>query len=123
MRLRSAVLGVVTVALLGVGVQLTAEDRLRIEVSPRFSAAPGAVKVRATVARDDDNRALLVVADGSNYYRSSSVHLDGAKAAAITELTLKNLPAGRYEVRVVLTDAAGRETVERTAEVVVTGSY
>jgi hypothetical protein len=122
MRLRCAVLGVLTAVILGVGVG-HAEDRLRIDVSPRFSAAPAAVRVRATVARDGENRTLLVVADGSNYYRSSSIHLDGANAASITELTLKNLPAGRYDVRVVLTDSAGNETVERSAEVVVTGSY
>ena len=77
-----------------------AEERLRIDVYPRFTAAPAAVRVRATVAPDEKNRSLEVVADGGNYYRSSLIHLDGADAATVTEMMLKNLPAGRYAVTV-----------------------
>ena len=74
------------------------------------------------VAPDEKNRSLVVVADGGNYYRSSLIHLDGADAATVNEMMLKNMPAGRYAVTVVLTDTDGRET-SKSSEVVVTGVY
>ena len=99
-----------------------AQDRLSIDVYPRFTAAPAAVRVRATVPPNDHNRSLQFVADAGGYYRSSLVALDGAHAAPITELMLKNLPAGQYFVTVILTDTEGHETA-RTKEVVVTGTF
>jgi hypothetical protein len=116
-------LAVAVVAALGVTRGDAAEDPLRIDVYPRFSAAPAAVRVRATVPPDDKNRSLQFVADAvGGYYRSSLVTLNGSRAAAVNEMTLKNLPAGTYAVTVILADADGRE-VTRSREVVVTGSF
>ena len=122
MRNRRGILCFAVVAALGAAAGDAAEDRLRINVTPHFSAAPAVIRVRAVVPPDDENRSLLFVADGGRYYRSSLIALDGARAAAVTELTLKNLPAGEYDVTVILTDADGRETT-RSSEVVVSGAF
>ena len=110
MKLRLAVLVALTLGTLGAARSGAADNRLRIDVSPRFSNAPGAFRVRAIVAPEEENRSLEVVADSSNFYRSSTIPLDGAQAATVTELFLRNLPSGTYQVTVTLTDADGRRT-------------
>jgi hypothetical protein len=119
MKASSIVLCVATMIVLGVASGDATESRLRIEVTPRISAAPAVVRVRAIVTPDAENRALQIVADSGAFYRSSMVPLDGANAAAITETTLKNLPGGEYEVMVILISADGRRTVDKR-EVMVT---
>jgi hypothetical protein len=95
-----------------------ADTRLRIDVSPRISSAPAVVRIRAVVAPNETNRALHIVADSGSFYRSSMVPLDGANAALVTEMTLKNLPGGQYDVTVVLVDANGHRTSDRRDVVV-----
>ena len=113
MRLPNPVLWFAILSTLSVAPGNASEERLRIEVSPKMSIAPAVVRVRAIVPPDAANRALQIFADSGVYYRSSMVHLDGANAAAITEMTFKNLPGGDYEVTVVLVDADGRRTTDR----------
>ncbi len=122
MRSRYILLVVAAMAAVGATAGHAAEDRLRIEVFPRFTAAPAAVRVRATVVRDEKNRSLEVVADGGSYYRSSLIPLDGADAAMVNEMMFTNLPAGRYSVTVVLTDTTGN-AARRSSDVVVTGNF
>ena len=112
MNIRLAALTIATVALVGVAQGDAKEARLRLDVSPRITHAPGAFRIRATVPRQASNRTLHVIADSGEYYRSSLIPLDGENAAMITELFLENLPRGAYQVSVVLTDAEGKETVE-----------
>jgi hypothetical protein len=113
MRLRNLVLCFVILTAVSVASGGATEDRLRIDVFPRMSVAPAVVRIRAIVTPDAANRALQIVAESGAYYRSSMVPLDGANAAAITEMTLKNLPGGDYDVTVVLVDADGRRTFDR----------
>ena len=113
MRLGNIVLGIALMAVLGVAAGDAAESRLRIEVSPRVSSAPAVVRIRAIVTPDAANRALEIVVDSGDYYRSSIVYLDGANAATVTETTLKNVPGGDYEVSVALVEAGGRRTVDK----------
>ena len=124
MRRRQTVRALAFAALAALGATTgdAAEDRLQIDVYPRITAAPAAVRVRAMVTPDKKNRSLEVVADGGNYYRSSLIHLDGADAATVTEMMLRNLPAGRYAVTVLLTDTDG-SAARRSSEVVVTGIF
>ena len=110
MTIRLAALVALTVGTIGAATGGATEKRLRIDVTPRFSMAPGAFRVRAVVTPEPKNRSLEVVADSSNYYRSSTIALNGANAAAITELFLENLPGGTYQVTVTLTDADGLRT-------------
>ena len=113
MRLHNPVLWFAILSALSVAPGDASDERLRIEVSPRMSIAPAMVRVRAIVPPDAANRALQIVADSGVYYRSSMVPLDGANAAAITEMTFKNLPGGDYDVTVVLVDADGRRAADR----------
>lgn len=113
MRLGNMILGIALMAVLGVAAGDAAESRLRIEVSPRVSSAPAVVRIRAIVTPDAANRALEIVVDSGDYYRSSVVYLDGANAATVTETTLKNVPGGDYEVIVALVEAGGRRTVDK----------
>ena len=113
MRLGNIILGIALMAVLGVAAGDAAESRLRIEVSPRVSSAPAVVRIRAIVTPDAANRALEIVVDSGDYYRSSIVYLDGANAATVTETTLKNVPGGDYEVSVALVEAGGRRTVDK----------
>jgi hypothetical protein len=113
MRLRITILLCMTLTAMSAGVGDAEESRLRIDVFPRVSAAPAAVRIRAIVIPDVENRALQIVVESGSYYRSSLVPLDGANAAAITEMTLKNLPGGEYDVVVVLVGAQGRRTSDR----------
>jgi hypothetical protein len=113
MRLRNTILLCVTLTAMSVGVGDARENRLRLDVFPRVSAAPAAVRIRVIVTPDATNRALQIVAESGSYYRSSMVPLDGANAASITEMTLKNLPGGEYDVVVVLVGIDGRRTSDR----------
>ncbi len=113
MRLRNTVLWFAILTGVSVASGHATEDRLRIDVSPRMSVAPAVIRIRAIVTPDATNRALQIVAESGSYYRSSMVPLDGANAAAITEMTLKNLPGGDYDVMVVLVDADGRRVTDR----------
>lgn len=121
MRLRNVTLFIATITLLSVASGDATENRLRIEVSPRVSAAPAAVRIRAYVTPDSTNRALQVVADSGSFYRSSLVPLDGANAALITETIFRDLPGGEYEVSVALVATNGGRTVDKR-EVKVTSS-
>ena len=113
MRLRNTVLWFAMLTALSVASSGATEGRLRIEVSPRLSTAPSVVRIRAIVTPDAATRALQIVAESGSYYRSSMVPLDGANAAAVTEMTLKNLPGGDYDVVVVLVDVDGRRVFDR----------
>ena len=121
MRLRNIALCAATITLLSVASGDATENRLRIDVSPRVSTAPAAVRVRAFVAPDAANRALEVIADSDSFYRSSLVPLDGANAALITETVFRDLPGGEYQVSVALVDANGGNTMDRR-EITVTAS-
>ena len=113
MRLGNNILCFALMAVLGVASGDAAESRLRIEVSPRISSAPAVVRIRAIVTPDAANRALEIVVDSGDYYRSSIVYLDGANAATVTETTLKNVPGGDYEVIVALVEADGKRMVDK----------
>ena len=113
MRVRHTVLWFAILATLSIASADASNDRLRIEVSPMMSMAPAMIRVRAIVTPDAANRALQIVAESGAYYRSSMVPLDGVNAAAITEMTFKNLPGGDYDVMVVLVEADGRRTADR----------
>jgi hypothetical protein len=119
MRLRQSAFCFAIATMIGAASGDAADTRLRIDVSPRISSAPAVVRIRAIVTPDETNRALHIVADSGSFYRSSMVPLDGANAALVTEMTLKNLPGGRYDVTVVLVDTNGRRTSDRR-DVVVT---
>jgi hypothetical protein len=84
-------------------------DRIRIRVSPETAFAPATLVVQAMIESDGDNRSLEVVAESSDFYRSSEIPLDGNRAPRLTVFELRSLPSGQYEVRAVL-KGAGNQT-------------
>jgi hypothetical protein len=97
----------VAIAWLLLARQVDASDALTISVSPRVSREPARITVRVSIEPNPDNRGLEVVAESSTYFRSSYLQLDGDRAARTSVFQYRDLPAGNYEVRVVLLDADG----------------
>jgi hypothetical protein len=96
-----------------------AEAQLKVKVYPRFLNAGGDARVLVRVEPDDNNRILHVVLDGSYYYASTDVQLDGATAARTHELWWRTLPAGEYMVWVTVERASGHELMDHMSMTVV----
>lgn len=91
-----------------------AGDKLTIKVSPALSFAPTNLIVRAYVTKDADNRAIEVVAESPDFYRSSEEELEGDKAPHTNVFEFKSLPSGTYEVTAVLIGTHGRRAEVRS---------
>ena len=90
-------------------VSLGANERLSMRVSPSVSFAPANLVVQATVQADNTNRAIEIIAESAEFYRSSEIPLEGEHAPRTTRLEFKGLPGGVYEVRAVLKGTGGHE--------------
>ena len=97
-------------------------ERLTMAVSPVQSFAPTTLTVRVHVKPDAENRALEIVAESGNYYRSSRIQLDGNEAPRTIVVELRSLPGGDYEVRGALVDGSGRARGLVRKQVIVIGS-
>ena len=95
-----------------------ATEKLTLRVTPNVSSAPSTVIVKATVAKNADNRWLHIEADSGEFFRSSEIQLDGERAPVVTEFRLPNLPGGEYIVKAVLRDSMGEETIVRRTAIV-----
>jgi hypothetical protein len=108
--------------LLSSAVSINATEPLTMAVSPAQSFAPTNLTIRVRVEPDAGNRGLEVVAESSDYYRSSRIQLDGAEAPRTISMEIRNLPGGDYDVRGALIDSAGRERAAVRKQVIVLGS-
>jgi hypothetical protein len=86
-----------------------AKEALAIRVSPAVSFAPASLVIRTTIEPDPYNRAVEIVADSEQFYRSSLVQLDGERAARTRNLEFRSLPPGEYEVKATLIGLDGHE--------------
>jgi hypothetical protein len=98
---------------------LSAGTSLAVE-APTVMLAPGHLLVQTAVEPDPANRAIQVIAESSDSYRSSEVELDGVAAPRTSTFEFKDLPSGTYEIRAMLLDATGqqRAVVVRKLEVI-----
>jgi len=97
-------------------------ERMTIRVSPAVSFAPANLVVRATIAADPDNRAVEIVAESAEFYRSSEVELDGDRAPRTSVIEFRSLPPGTYEVKATLRGATGQlASVRQQVNVIATG--
>ena len=87
---------------------LGAGERMTIKVSPAVAFAPANLIVRTMIVADADNRAVEIIAESTDFYRSSEIQLDGDKAPRTTMFEFRSLPPGTYEVRANLI-GAGRQ--------------
>lgn len=109
----SRALFIVVVAGAAIAPISTSGSGLRVGVTPQISFEPAAVRVAAFVEPNGNNRRLVVEADSGMHFTASEVPLDGADAARTTYVWLKNLPAGRYELKVHVEQSRGPDLVER----------
>jgi hypothetical protein len=118
MRLRVLVMGLAIATTTGVG----ANESISIRVTPAMSFAPANLVIRTTVQPDADNRAMEIVADSSEFYRSSSVQLEGDRAPKTAVFEFQSLPPGEYRVTAALIGADGRRRGTAWAQVKVVES-
>ena len=109
---------VTSIGIVAAGERVRVDEKLSLQVTPNVSNAPCNLIVQAMVARDEENRWLVVEADSGDFYRSSSIQLDGANAPVVTEFRFNNLPSGTYEVVATLRDELGDETSARKTLIV-----
>jgi hypothetical protein len=76
----------------------SSEEAVHVTVSPAVTQQPATITIRVTLARDTDNRELDVALDGEDFYRGSSMTLDGADGPSVYVLTFTGVPAGAYMV-------------------------
>lgn len=71
-------------------------------IAPASAAAPAELRIEVLVEPGEDNRALDIVVDSIDYYRRSSIPLDGARAARFHAVEYRGMPIGTYTVLVRL---------------------
>jgi len=98
----------IAVVLLPVWVQAAGSD-LKVRVSPQRGLAPADIAVTVTLPANDANRLLEVAVESPLFYEATAVDLDGARAPMVRDVRFRHLPAGDYEVRILVTDAEGHE--------------
>jgi hypothetical protein len=112
-----------TCLLTGAGT-LDGSQPLILQVSPLAAPAPAFVRVRATVEASDENRALEIVAQSPDFYRSSRVDLQGRHAPRLAVFEYSSLPPGVYDITGVLVGTNGRRAaVTRLVRVVGLADY
>jgi hypothetical protein len=103
---------------------LGAGERLTLKVSPAVAFAPANLIVRAVIVADPDNRAMEIVAESPDFYRSSMIQLEGDKAARTSLFEFRSLPPGTYEVRASLLGSNGesRAMIRQQINVIASGA-
>jgi hypothetical protein len=99
------------------------QQRMTMKVSPSMAFAPANLIVRAIVEADAQNRAIAIVAESADFYRSSEIQLEGDRAPRTNTFEFRSLPPGNYEVRAALFGADGRERamVRQSVNIISTG--
>ena len=97
-----------------------ATEPVTVKASPVTSFAPATVVVSTRIDPDADNRAMEVVAESADFFRSSTMPLEGDRAPRAAQFQFRSLPPGDYDIRVTLIGADGRtRAVARTRAQVV----
>lgn len=109
-------------ALLISAAPVRAREPLLLKVSPAVCFAPANLIVRTTIEADTRNRAVEIVAESPEFYRSSEVQLDGDKAPRTTMFEFRGLPSGSYEVKATLIGPDGKPRAYMHQEVNVVSS-
>ena len=114
MSIRACLCGIViTMSILSAG----ADQKIAMRVSPAVAFAPATLVVRATIEADPDNRVVQIVAESTDFYRSSEIQLDGEHAPHVNVFEFRSLPPGTYRVSATLRDSAGKSRAAVRQEV------
>lgn len=96
-------------------------NKVTVKVRPTVLWAGGEVRTTVRTPRDARNRELRVIVEGTDYYASSDVQLDGVDAATTHQFTWKDLPGGPYRVDAILLRENGEKTTVTDCFAVLTG--
>jgi hypothetical protein len=123
MKLRVSLLAILTLTAVLPRVSGAGEP-ISMKVSPAVAFAPANLVVRATIEADADNRAVEIIAESDDFYRSSQIQLEGDKAPRTNRFEFRSLPPGTYEVRAKLIGADGqaRGHVRQQVNVIANGA-
>jgi hypothetical protein len=99
-----------------------AKQPLSIQASPAVSFSPANLIIRTRIEPDPDNRAVEIVANSEDFYRSSTIALEGDRAPRVTSVEYRSLPPGQYDVTVGLIGAGGQLKARATTHINVIGS-
>jgi predicted phage tail protein len=111
-----------------VGMMLTAttvtgaKEPVSIRVSPEISFAPANVVIRTSVEPATENRSIEVIAESGEFYRSSTIQLEGDRAPKTTMLEFRALPPGNYDVSASVIGSGGQRRAVAHMQVKVLGS-
>ena len=121
MKVRAALLGMV---MMTATPPLNAGEKMTLKVSPAVAFAPANLIVRAMIIADADNRAVEIIAESEDFYRSSTIQLEGDKAARTNTFEFRSPPPGTYEVRATLIGANGdsRARLRQQMNVIASGT-
>lgn len=100
---------------------LGADERLSMRVSPAVAFAPAYLTMRARIAPDERNRAVLIIAESADYYRSSEIQLDGERAPRTTLVQFGGVPGGEYQISAVLKGRGDKELALVQSTVTIVG--
>jgi hypothetical protein len=106
------VLSILLVLLTGAPEAGPASEGLQLTVNPKFAHTPGSFRATALVEPDAENRWLRLSAESREYYRSSTVQLDGAQAARRHVMLFERLPSGTYLIQARVERADGQEVIK-----------
>jgi hypothetical protein len=101
---------------------VAAKDALSMRVLPAVSFAPANLVIRTAIEPDASNRAVEIVADSAEFFRSSAIQLDGERAPRTTTFEFRSLPAGTYQIQAALIGADGRPRAVARSQVTVVDS-
>lgn len=102
---------------------ISGRARIEMRARPAFAFAPSTVRMEFRIAPDAGNRALVVSAESGEFFRSSTIELEGERAPETISIEYASLPAGEYSLRGALLDRKGDElaAVEKQVTVMTTG--
>ena len=104
--------------------RLDADERRRGHLDNRPTGGPVVPwqhAVEKLVSRNERNRMLVWEVDGPNFYRSSSIALDGAASPRSYFFMVKDLPGGEFDVRATVKRNDSSASVDRSTIMVVGG--
>jgi hypothetical protein len=109
--------GVIGIVMLTASLRAGADEKLTMTVSPAVAFAPATLVVRARIETDSRNRAFQIVAESSDFYRSSEVQLDGDNAPVTNTFEFRSLPSGTYEIKATVLDSGGQARAQARSSV------
>ena len=114
--------GVAVVAgILAGSMQMSADEAISITVRPAVTSYRGNAQLKVLVSRNVNNRLLVWEVDGPNFYRSSTIALEGAASPRSYLFTVKDLPGGEFDVRVTVKRSDRSAAMDRSTIKVVGG--